>query len=87
MESSIKMENQEKSRRNFISFTWTFEDKVLVAVALSLLSILVSIFLNYFVRPPWANEVIASNEQLKSKINKETLILIGGGTIHEYFHE
>ena len=81
------MENQENPKRKFYSLNLTIEDKVVFAVLFSLLSIIVSVCFNVFYTPSWADEIISTNNQLKSKINKETLVLIGGGTIHEYFQE
>jgi len=80
------MENQENPKRKFYSFNLTIEDKVVGAILLSLLSCLISVGFTIFYEPSWVNKIVSSNEQLKSKINKETLVLIGGGTIHEYFH-
>lgn len=77
------MEEQKK----FYSFNVTIQDKVIFALLLSLFSVLISVGLNVFYKPAWANKIISTNEQIKSLINKETLILIGGGTVHEYFNE
>ncbi len=92
MTKNYTMENQENHKKKFYSFNLTVEDKVVFAVLMSLLSIIISIGFNVFYKPSWANKIVSTNEQLNSKINavtvnKETLILIGGGTIHEYFHE
>ena len=78
------MENQKN--KNFFSLILNLkiEDKIFYAIIMSLLSLLISIGLNVFYEPFWVNKIIHTNEQIKSQMSNETLILIGGGTIHEY---
>ncbi len=71
-------------KKKFFVFNLAIEDKVAVAITLSILSFVFSILFNLFVEPDWVLKLQSSNKQISDKIHNKSLILIGSGTVYQH---